>query len=42
MTFRELMRGTLRENNELGCVLLVVIVLALIFCYLVIATRYGA
>ena len=39
MTFRELVRGTLRDNNEVGCILLIVIALVLIFCYLLIALR---
>jgi hypothetical protein len=33
------MCATFRDNNEVGCVLLIVIILALIFSYLGIALR---
>jgi len=41
MTFRELLRGTLKDNNEVGCVLLVVTILVLILGYITLASRYG-
>jgi hypothetical protein len=41
MTFRELVRSTLKDNNEVGCVLLVATILVLILGYAAVASRYG-
>ena len=42
MTIRELLRATFKENNEFGCLLLVIAILALIFGCVFTGMRSGS